>query len=212
MNMNFDWTPAHVETLRKMAAEGHTALRIGQTLGATRNAVIGKCGRLKIKLGAPVPLLHSGEFIWTGAADAKLREMWLAGLSLTEICRQLGVRHQASISAHAKRIGLPKRSAARQSMTAVNLNAAQARARKPAPAAAEPELPPFVPPPGAVAFLDARFGQCRWPLWPDTARVPMEQKFFCGAPCGPKSYCAEHATRSAGIGSLSERNAHMVAA
>lgn len=47
------------------------------------------------------------------------------------------------------------------------------------------------PPPGGVAFLDLRFGQCRFPLWRTFDRPPLEQLMFCGAPALPgKSWCA----------------------
>lgn len=40
-----------------------------------------------------------------------------------------------------------------------------------------------------VAFIDAREGQCRWPLWQNG--TPLASKRFCGEPVLPKqSYCA----------------------
>ena len=40
------WTDEGVETLKAMWAEGHSAREIGERLGFTRNAVIGKANRL----------------------------------------------------------------------------------------------------------------------------------------------------------------------
>jgi|LakMenEpi03Aug12_release.lakeMendotaPanAssembly.Ray.scaffolds.fasta_scaffold295756_5 GcrA cell cycle regulator len=42
------WTPAKIALLERYWAEGRTAQRIGDKLGATRNAVIGKAHRLKL--------------------------------------------------------------------------------------------------------------------------------------------------------------------
>jgi len=213
------WTDEATDRLRKMVGIGMTAAEIGGALGVTRCAVIGKVSRLGLKLGIVERPTRSGEFEWTAEADAKLREWWLAGLSVAEIAQRFGVRHRASVSARAHRLKLPKRSTTGQSMAAVTLNQAQVSVVQPGRVTAhKPPSPPVVtelappPPAGAIAFLDARFGQCRWPLWSDTARLPLEQKFFCGAPCGAKSYCAKHATRSIGISTPSERNAHTVAA
>jgi GcrA cell cycle regulator len=47
------WTPSKVERLREMAAKGLSAGQIARLLreGMTRNAVVGKCARLGIRLG-----------------------------------------------------------------------------------------------------------------------------------------------------------------
>jgi hypothetical protein len=63
---------------------------------------------------------------------------------------------------------------------------------------------------GPVPLLKLQAGQCRWPLWSDNDRPPIEQRLFCGLPSG-RSYCAEHAERCYGGGTPSERRAHEVA-
>lgn len=50
------WTPARVETVKALIERGFSAARIAKELGLPRNAVIGKCHRLGIKLASPVPL------------------------------------------------------------------------------------------------------------------------------------------------------------
>lgn len=67
-------------------------------------------------------------------------------------------------------------------------------ALKPAPApepAPETDLLVFPPPdrPG-IAFLAAREGQCRFPLWAHDARPAADKLFVCGEPVKPgQSYC-----------------------
>ncbi|MFD1330776.1 hypothetical protein ACFQ4O_02060 [Methylopila musalis] len=41
-------------------------------------------------------------------------------------------------------------------------------------------------------FLDARFDQCRRPLWDDSRRTPVADMMVCGAATLPgRTYCAE---------------------
>lgn len=47
---DIEWTTERVNALRAMAAHGMTAKEIGAALGATRNAVLGKCHRIGISL------------------------------------------------------------------------------------------------------------------------------------------------------------------
>ncbi len=44
------WTPDRVDLLRKLATQNLSANDIGYELGVSRNAIIGKCGRMKINL------------------------------------------------------------------------------------------------------------------------------------------------------------------
>lgn len=44
------WNAKAIATLRRMAKQEESASQIGKALGCTRNAVIGKCHRLGIKL------------------------------------------------------------------------------------------------------------------------------------------------------------------
>lgn len=48
--MSFVWTDKNIFILRQMLADGHSARKIGSTIGTSRNSVIGKATRLKIAL------------------------------------------------------------------------------------------------------------------------------------------------------------------
>jgi hypothetical protein len=48
--MNVDWTDAKVETLRIGVADGKSAGLLAEQFRCTRNAIIGKCHRLKLQL------------------------------------------------------------------------------------------------------------------------------------------------------------------
>ena len=53
--MSFEWTPARVSTLIALWDEGLSTSLIGNRIGATKNAVVGKVHRLKLpKRGSPI--------------------------------------------------------------------------------------------------------------------------------------------------------------
>lgn len=61
-----------------------------------------------------------------------------------------------------------------------------------APAPALVPHPPARPATSPVHILDAKNGQCRYPLWPDYQRVPSSDLMVCGAATGPgKSWCGQ---------------------
>lgn len=49
MKSKFNWTPENIETLKQLAADGLSCSLIGEQLGLTKNAVVGKLHRLGIK-------------------------------------------------------------------------------------------------------------------------------------------------------------------
>lgn len=55
------WTEDRIATLTKMYAQGYSCRAIGAEMGLTRNAVIGKVGRLKLS-----PPVDKKPFIWMG--------------------------------------------------------------------------------------------------------------------------------------------------
>jgi len=54
-NMTFEWTPTRVSTLIALWNEGLSTSLIGNRIGVTKNAVVGKVHRLKLKKrGSPI--------------------------------------------------------------------------------------------------------------------------------------------------------------
>ena len=49
------WTPAQIETLRTLWAEGHSTAEIGRRMGITKNAVVGRAHRLRLE-SRPSPI------------------------------------------------------------------------------------------------------------------------------------------------------------
>jgi len=50
MNIGPTWTDERIDTLKQLVADGLTAREIGKEMGVTRNAVIGKLGRMQVAL------------------------------------------------------------------------------------------------------------------------------------------------------------------
>ena len=76
------WTPERTELLRQWWAMGLSATEIGTKIGCTKNAVIGKVNRLKLKQGDR----------WTPERICKLREMWergVTGIGIAETLREV---------------------------------------------------------------------------------------------------------------------------
>ena len=52
---------------------------------------------------------------------------------------------------------------------------------------------------GRVPFMCSRDLHCRWPMWDDTSRPDVTEKFICGDPAEERSsYCRKHAALSRG--------------
>ena len=92
---NSEWTEARVKRLRELAGEGKSAGQMGASMGITRNAVIGKLGRLGVNLGP----------VWTPEMEAELRRHIDGGLSASLAAPQLGVSRRAAL-AKAFRLGI----------------------------------------------------------------------------------------------------------
>lgn len=60
---NNGWPVEHDAILRRMAAEGHSGAVIGQVLGKSRNAILGRAWRMGVKLaGSPPPRVSRPRF------------------------------------------------------------------------------------------------------------------------------------------------------
>lgn len=164
----FRWTDEAVATLRLMAADYSTKV-IGEKIGASRNAVIGKCMRLGISLAGPEkqnakpvnckprvrrppapPRSPNRDPVPSSSVERKRRYVTFPTAAPAEVAvvavERQRVREEAMLAASDawQRIGIP--------------------------------------------FLKSRAGQCIWPLW--KGEVPIEAKLVCGLPAQPgKSYC-----------------------
>lgn len=136
-------------------------------------------------------------FDWTDEAIADLRRMKAEGKSFSEIATALRGPSRNACIGKATRLGIvsAKPSSPREKPARAARPPRERKPRPPKPpkvVAIKPEPPP--PPPRlpdnrkGVPFLDARPGQCRWPLW--DRLTPFEAKEICGEPAMPgKPYC-----------------------
>ena len=178
------WTDERVAKLRLMVAEGHSCSVIGNALGNTRNAVIGKVSRLKL----PRPATQAGKnmlsafnmrrAIKRGAAEGgfgtvrklrdgksqlqRIKDMVVRGVPADAICDDIGInrRHLAGY------------------VSKLNVDAE----------IHDPELDV-----AAKALLELEAGECKWPVG-----HPSEKDFgFCAKPSLlGRPYCDGHMKRA----------------
>lgn len=135
---------------------------------------------------------------WTEERVAMLRELWVKGLSASDIARQIGGVSRNAVIGKASRLGLDprpnpiKRGDGTSRRRNRALSVAEAERILSAPVLAfdapvEPEPVHHEPEPDAYG----RQG-CWWPLW--TEKVDHR---YCRAPREPNQpYCAEHCQRA----------------
>ncbi|WP_424363583.1 GcrA family cell cycle regulator [Methylocystis parvus] len=173
-----DWSDADVYTLRKMAADRHSASEIATAIGGglTRNAVIGKAHRLGISLSdvsgsrgpreprrVPSPQAGAAPRKDDGPPRAVPRPR---GTTAPRKPKNVAETAPPVAETHAMRL-------ARAEELRIGFEAIAA-----------PERP-------AVPLVDLKFGQCRYPLGD-----PRHEDFgFCGAHAGRKPYCPTHTAR-----------------
>ncbi len=183
------WTDERVATLKRDWLAGQSALQIANTLGrgVTRNAVIGKLGRLGL-LGIRGPAIASGN-------RTQALKNWHAGQRAANPPKPAAakpVKEPHPWAAKAKTAASPKAApkpaAARPVLTVVGGTAAP----KPAPA---PVIAPDQPEPRHLTLMQLGTGVCRWPIGDGAAMT------FCGCatpdatdPVQP--YCAFHRARA----------------
>lgn len=167
----FDWTDDAIAELHRLHATGASYSAIGDALGITRNAAIGKARRLG-----------------------------LAGLRLSEEVREAKRRKRIANKDERRRcamtnieqLALPPRAAApveksqrkRRVVSFTVFNAGPSLEPTPTNYSAN-ALPDSQP----CTLLDLTPTSCRWPLWTDDDA----ERLFCGAvTAGEHSYCAVH--------------------
>lgn len=202
--INSIWTArGNDRRLRKFWADGLSASQIGDAMGTTRNAVIGRAHRLGLsreKITAPAGTV--AERWWTAERTALLTRRWSEGATAEEIAEEIGTT-RSTVCSKIYRLKLPKRTVQHQpkplrlqgvEYTKNNSLAARAVARKKRaedPVAEVIDLPPDQSP-DAISFIDAVENQCRFPL---------EEVGPAMMVCGSKtlsddcSWCARHARK-----------------
>lgn len=170
-----------------MWMSGLSASRIGQAMGMTANAVVGRVHRLGLpQRGVPAGLdgQRPVQDALTPAQRADIARMWESGLSSGEIARRMGegwTRHRVQHLAESwglKRAAAasgPRRVAA---MASALVTRARAAPQPPAP-------PPPIP-------RDLARGGCLWPLWGQNERPTH---LYCGEPISAgcaRPWCDRH--------------------
>lgn len=195
------WDHDAIRKLRAMIDEGKSSRAIFQELGApSRNSVIGKADRLGLHF-------HSNlePTVWTAERDMILRKMWADNIDARDIGARIGGFTAASVRNRAWRLKFSQRSRAdvKRMVPTVSAVAAPAPVSKPDVVVPLPTLKPASEPRAAAVplhFLEGRDGRCRWPTWGNEQGIPVETKFYCGAPAGSSAYCPEHRKTCFGIG------------
>lgn len=95
------WTTEQVERLKALHAEGLSASAIGDRLGMTRNAVIGKCSRLGLNRNGVPPI------VWTDERNALLHRMFVDNKCNRDIAQEIGCSQDA-VKRRAKKLGLKR--------------------------------------------------------------------------------------------------------
>ena len=200
------WPAAKVEKLKEYAARGFSASQIGAAIAASRNAVIGKCARLHIRLFSqaavggrvkvdlskkPVkPTLAHFELI--KAADA-------AGESLPDVMEKTGLSY-GQISRLRQDMGLKKKKSTRQAADDTTLQRLKARINNPIPASVDLQerfTEGYLGQRGRVALEELSPDHCKFPI-DQPGGAPLR---FCGEPrVGKESWCAHHFARCTGAG------------
>ena len=163
---NFTWDAATDATILRMAAEGFSRSQIGNAIGRTRNAVIGRLHRLdQSALGKGKPKPMRGKTVKPrapSATSAKSKPKPMRGKTVKP-------RTPSAPSAKSER------------------NRGLGRALRSLVFSGKPvdfETPVM----GSVTFMDLRLGHCRWPF--GDPKTPGLR--FCGA-YTEGSFCPHHA-------------------
>lgn len=196
------WTDEETEQLVRMVADGKSAREIAVLFGRSRNAVIGRCGRLGLRLagGNARNDAKTKKRVdsWTEETWRRLAEMWNAGRSTAEIARAFGISESRVKQRAAERRDLcPARANGWNSRRASQCRSAAGRyasrhdvqlrddARNHADSYDATAL--------NVTMIDIRSGQCRWPV---NAPERGGEFLFCGHEVAAgKSYCQHHHLR-----------------
>jgi hypothetical protein len=158
------------------------------------------------------------KWVWTEERLAQAAKLAGEGLSSSQIAVQIGAPSRNVVIGKFARHGIPlavqnrngppgaRNTKAARAAAAANSEIARspvvtlstslsAPAPEPLPPVPMPKPRPAVPE-GAVTILALRDSHCRYPLWNDNDRPPIEQRFYCGERIDPTAiYCEAHAER-----------------
>ena len=136
---------------------------------------------------------------WTEDGVAALKQLWLEGLSASQIAKQLGGVTRNAVIGKVHRLGLsgratpaaPARPAFKAPRPARPVATAPHLARRPeATAPVASSLPAMREEPGSATVLTLGAHMCKWPIGDPAA----DGFTFCGRRTGPDGpYCNEHA-------------------
>lgn len=99
VSLNRKWDDGLLRRLLELQGQGKSAREIGQELGMSRNAVLGKLSRLR---GDSKPR----STVWTEEMTTRLLELRQNGLSCSKIAAELGVTLN-SVTSKVERMGAP---------------------------------------------------------------------------------------------------------
>jgi hypothetical protein len=184
--MNVDWTDELVARLKAWIAEGREARWIAaQIPGATKNAVIGKAGRLGVTTGGQAgrPMIRDQNFI-----DKVLRRRE-AGKSLLTIAAELGCNVKTVSNVV---VNLRKSQRLYKDRTKPLIH----RTQRPIGFVPSPLQSTEIEPETtdcAVTFFDLAPHHCRWPISGEKLGIS-----YCGrAKIEDGAYCQHHTRRAA---------------
>lgn len=197
------WTDDETEQLVRMVADGMSAREIAVEFGRSRNAIIGRCGRLGLRLAGGKANTRTAKKneVWTDARWREFAAMWREGKTAVEIGRVYGISASTvKYRAQTRRDLCPARGrewnrmssrkgiAARSKSGSVNIDR-ERRLRESASAEAQAYDATAL----NITMMDIRSGQCRWPV---NSPERGGEFLFCGHEVADgKSYCVHHHLR-----------------
>lgn len=201
MSELFPWTDESIATLKIRVSSGASAQEIANEFGVSRNSIIGKCGRLGLKLTGSRKV---APFVWTAALDDRLRALARTS-SIADAARAIGASHGA-VTNRGRRLNLRFASGKGENAAVVIARANRISARapllNPTPQQLEERRAEIATEArtldcgsessSAVSLFDLKHNHCRYPLW--SGKADPSRLFFCGAPTTSEtcSWCEEH--------------------
>lgn len=203
MNIHsFKWTDENICKLTAMSSEGLSAREIGEKLGISKDAVLGKLFRMpelaemKRKATKKQPLPYKPRRVanpMTPEMISKASRLWAIGRSATDIAKAIGKTAPQLLNfAYSNRDMFPARQRGRQPY-----KSKRAPSVEPAPDCIDPSI--FLPPAGYDADRLENGKQlhelskrcCHWPLGNGGPFI------FCAAPTQvTNGYCEHHRKRA----------------